>query len=304
MRIMRIILIGIGVALLAGILYLFVLYLDSDEETTEQLSPQLELAHMQVTNLSAERADMDMNVIIENPTPVDFNIDSLYYTVMIEGHEVARTTYPDPIHIEADQNTRVSFPFTVYYSRLQSLLDQLEEEGRDTVLYTIDATLFTDAVLLPDDQFDLKLEERLPLLRIPELRVTNLNIEDLDFSGAVIQVETYVVNENVFAVGFENMDYSLQVGDNQAIEGHKPEPLRIGAKDTALIRMPVEVNFGEMGRGLLDYIREGGDLPYFFSLNAKLVSDAEMLEESELAMTATGRLEELGEVAEEHVIEE
>lgn len=304
MKIVRIILIGIGVILLAALLYMFVISLVTDEELGEQAVPQLKLAQMQVTNLTADRADMDMNMVIENPAPVGLNIDSLYYTILIEGHEVTKTTYPDPLHIEANQNTRVSLPLTIYYDKLQSLLDQLEEEGRDTVVYTIDATIFTDAALIPDDQLNLQVEERLPLIRVPEVKVTDLSIEDLNFSGAVIQVETYIVNENVFALGFENMDYSFRVGDNEAIEGHRAEPVRIAAKDTAFIRVPVEVDFGEMGRGFIDYIREGGDLPYNYSLNARLVSDAEILEDSEIALNVTGTLEELGEVAEEHIREE
>jgi LEA14-like dessication related protein len=303
MRIMRIVLIGLGIVLVAGILYLFVLYLDSDEESTAQLSPQLELAQMRVTNFSVGRVDMNMNVNIKNPTAVSLHVDSLYYTVMIEGQEVASTIYPGPLHIQAGQDTRVSFPFTVYYSRLQSL-DQLEEEGRDTVLYTLNAVLFTDAELLPDDQFNLQLTERRPLPRVPEIKVADMNMEDPDNSGAVMQVKTYVVNENMFALELENMDYSLRVGDHQAMEGQKPESIRIAAKDTAFIQVPVELSSGKLAGKLQDDIRQGSDQAYFFSLNAKLLSDADMLEESELAMTTTGRLEELGGVDEEHVIEE
>lgn len=304
MRVGKVIIIGVGIILLAGIIYLAITFLGSDDGIKERVVPQLELAQMQVTNLTAERADMNMNVIIDNPAPVGLSIDSLDYTIFIEGQEVAKTTYPDPVQIEASQNTKVSLPLTVYYDKLQSVLDQLEEEGRDSVVYTINATLFTDADLIPDDRINLEVEERLPLVRIPEIKVTDLSIEDLDFSGAVIQVETYIVNKNVFAMGFEDMHYSLQLGDNEALEGHKPEPVRIEAKDTAVMRVPVELDFGEMGRGLLDYLREGGDLPYDFSLQTKLISDTHILEDSDMNMKVTGTLDELGEVVEGQMNEE
>lgn len=303
MRIVRIVLIGLGIVLVAGILYLFVLYLDNEEESTAQLSPQLELAQMRVTNFSVGRVDMDMNVNIKNPTAVNLHVDSLYYSVMIEGQEVAGTIYPDPLQIEAGQDRRVSFPFTVYYSRLQSL-DQWEEKGRGTVQYTLNVALFTDAELLPDNQFYLQLTERRPLPRVPEIKVADMKMEDSDNSGAVVQVETYVVNENVFALELENMDYSLRVGDYQAMEGQKPETIRIAAKDTAFMQVPVELSSGKLAGKLQDDIQQGNDRAYFFSLNAKLLSDADMLEESELAMTTTGRLEELGDVDEAQVIEE
>lgn len=298
------IIIGIGIVLLAGILYLAITFLGSDDGIKEQVVPHLEFADMQVTNLTAERADMDLNMIIDNPAPVGINIDSLYYTIFIEGYEVVKTTYPDPIQIEANQNTRVSLPLTIYYDKLQSVLVQLEEEGRDSVVYTINAILITDAALIPDDRIKLEVKKRLPLVRIPEIKVTDLNVENISFSGAVIQVETYVVNRNVFSMGFEDMHYSLILGDNEPVEGHKPEPVTIEAKDTAFIQVPVELDFGEMGRGLLDYIRKGGDLPYNFSLRTKLASDTHILEESEMNMQVTGTLDELGEVVEEQLNEE
>lgn len=303
MRVGKVIIIGIGIVILAGILYLAISFLGSDNGIKERVVPQLELADMQVTNLTAERADMDMNMIIDNPAPVGIKIDSLYYTIFIEGHEVASTTYPDPLQIESGQRTKVSLPLTVYYDKLQSLLDELEEEGRDTVQYTLDAILFIYAALIPDE-INLTVEERLPLVRIPDIRVTDLSIEDISLSGAVIQVATYVVNRNVFSMGFEDIHYSLVLGDNEPMEGHKPEPVRIEAKDTAFIQMPVELDFGNMGRGLLDYIREGGDLPYNFSLRTRLVSDAHMLEESEMNMQVTGTLDELGDVVEGQLNEE
>lgn len=298
MRIGKVVIIGVGIILLAGILYLTITFLGSDDGIKEQVVPQMEFADMQLTNLTADRADMDMNMIIDNPAPVGLNIDSLYYTIFIEGHEVVKTTYPDSLQIEANQNTRISLPLTIYYDKLQSVLDQLEEEGRDSVVYTIDATLFTDADLIPDDRINLEVEKRLPLVRIPDVKVTDLSIEDISFSGAVIQIETYVINRNVFSMGFEDMHYSLVLGENEPMEGYKPEPLTIEAKDTAFIQMPVELDFGDMGRGLLDYIREGSDLPYNFSLRTKLVSDTHILEESEMNMQVTGTLDELGDVVE------
>lgn len=107
----------------------------SDKDIKDKVIPQLQLAQMQVTNLTADQADVRVNMIIDNPAPVGLDIDSLYYTVFIEGNEVVKTTYPDPLHIEGSGNTTVSLPLTIYYDKLQSVLDKLEEEGRDSVVY-------------------------------------------------------------------------------------------------------------------------------------------------------------------------
>jgi LEA14-like dessication related protein len=300
----RAILIGVGIVLLAGILYLVINFQRSEKEVADYVVPQLEFAQMQLTNLTTERADMQMNMIIDNPAPVGLDIDSLHYTISIEGNEVVKTTYPDPLKIEASDTTMVSLPLTIYYDKLQSVLDKLEEEGKDSVVYKINATIFTDVAVIPKDKFNLKVEKRMPLIRVPEITVTDIGIKNLNFSGAVVQVEAYVVNENVFPIGFDNMHYSFQLEDNETMEGHKQETVKIQVKDSATISIPVEVNFKEMGKGLIDLIREGGDLQYDFSLRTKMVSDAHMLEDSEIRLNATGKLKDLTKVAKEQMSEE
>lgn len=298
------IMLGVGVLILAGALYLFINFQRSGKDVKEQVVPQLQLAQMQVTNLTADRAEIQMNMIIDNPTPVGLDIDSLYYTIYIEDNEVVKTTYPDPLHIEGSGNTTVSLPLTIYYDKLQSVLKKLEEEGKDSVVYKINAILHTDLALIPKDKFDLEVEKKMPLIRAPEIKVTDIRIDKLDFSGAVVQVEAFVVNENVYPLGFENMDYSFQIDDNETMEGHKSETVKVEAKDSTTIAIPVEVNFKEMGKGLIDLIKEGGDLQYTFNLRAKLVSDAHFLKEGEMTLNATGKLNELADVAKEQISEE
>lgn len=296
--------VGVGVVILAGALYLIINFQRSGKDVKEQVIPQLQLAQMQVTNLTADRANVRMNMIIDNPTPVGLDIDSLYYTVYIEGNEVVKTTYPDPLHIEGSGNTTVSLPLTIYYDKLQSVLKKLEEEGKDSVVYKVNAILHTDLALIPKEKFDLEVEKKMPLIRAPEIKVTDIRVDKLNFSGAVIQVKSFIVNKNVFSLGFENMDYSFQIEDNEIMEGHKSEKVKIEPKDSATIAIPVELNFKEMGKGLVDLIKEGGDLQYNFNLRTKLVSDAHFLEEGEMTLNATGKLNELAEVAKEQISEE
>ena len=289
----------IGVVLLSGLIYLIVRFQQSDKELADYVMPQLQLVQMQITSLTAERADMQMDVVIDNPAPMGLHIDSLYYIVSIEDNEVVESTYPDAVQIEANDTTTISLPLTIYYDTLQSVLDELEQQGKDSVIYKINATIFSDMDIIPKDKFDVEVEKLLPLIRIPEIDVTDLSVEDIGFSGATIVVEALVDNKNVFPFSFEDMHYSLQIEDNEAIEGTKTETVNIPAKDTAQVTIPVEIDFKEMGKGLIDLIRKGDDLTYDFILKTALVSDEHILQESEITLHATGSLEELKDVVKE-----
>ena len=295
----KIILSIIGVVLLFGLIYLIVRFQQSDKELADYVMPQIQLAQMQITSLTADRADMQLDVVIDNPAPMGLHIDSLYYIVSIEDNEVVASTYPDAVQIEANDTTTISLPLTIYYDTLQSVLEALEQQGKDSVVYKVNATIFSDMDIIPKDSFDVEVEKLLPLIRIPEINVTDLSVEDIGFSGATIVVEALVDNKNIFPFSFENIHYSLQIEDNEAIEGNKPEAINIPAKDTAQVTIPVEIDFGEMGKGLIDLIRKGDDLTYDFILKTVLISDEHILQESEITLHATGSLEELKDVVKE-----
>lgn len=105
--------------------FLVVMFLRSDKEIADYLIPQLLIAQIHLVNLSAERADMVMNITIDNPAPVGLNLNSLYYTISIEGYEVMESTYADSLQIDANDSTAFSLPLTVYNDKLMSLMDKI-----------------------------------------------------------------------------------------------------------------------------------------------------------------------------------
>lgn len=159
------------------------------------------------------------------------------------------TTYPDAVQLETNDTTTISLPLTAYYDTLESVLEALEQQGKDSVVYKINATIFSDMDIIPKGKFDVEVEKLLPLIRIPEINVTDLSVEDIGFSGTTLVMEALVNNKNVFPFGFEDMDYSLQIEDNEVIEGHKFGVINVSAKDTAQVTIPVEIDFWEMGKG-------------------------------------------------------
>ncbi len=69
---------------LAGGIYLVLKYKRADKsgkKIADYVVPELKMAQMQLTNLTAERADLEMKMIIDNPAPIGIKIDSLFYII-------------------------------------------------------------------------------------------------------------------------------------------------------------------------------------------------------------------------------
>ena len=287
-------------ALLAGGVFLAIKMKKSDKKIADYVVPELKMGQMQVTNLTAEKADMKMNMLIDNKAPVGFSIDSLFYTVSIAGQEVARTTYPDSLRLEARDSTTVELPLTLYHDKLADVLKGLEKQGRDSATYTVNATIFTDMALIPKDKLNIKLEKRLPLIRIPEIHVTDIKMKDVGLRGATMVVETSIKNENGFPIRFSDMNYRVQVDNNGWMEGSKPGTVNIPAKGATTMTIPMDIKLKEMGKNALDLIRKGTDVHYDFRMNTKLASDAQVLKESKIALNSSGKLKTVVDAVKEH----
>jgi LEA14-like dessication related protein len=293
----------IGLAMLAGIIYVAVQFVRSDKSLAERVVPEIHIAHTQLTNLTAERADMKMTMIVDNPAPVGIKIDSLYYTISIEGNEVTKTTYPDSLIIEASDSATVSLPLTVYYDRLGSVLKALEKQGRDSATYRVDAVLYSNNPMIPVKKINLDVEKELPLVKIPDIKLKGIKVENLTTAGVTLQVETFMNNENVFPIGFEDMSYRMQIEGHEWMEGQKPGKVKIPAHDSATFTVPIELTFKEMGKSLVELIRKGDDLQYSFDMQTKMVSDVQMLEDSKMSFNSSGKVKTLVDVAKEQLSE-
>ncbi|QNF33755.1 LEA type 2 family protein [Adhaeribacter swui] len=292
----------IGLIILAAIIaviFAVVKFKKSDKEVADYIVPKLSFRQMQLTNLTQNRADVKMRMIIDNPAPIGFKIDSLYYTISIADQEVARTTYPDTLRLKAKDSTELTLPLTLYYDKLKDLTDRLANQGQDSVQYQINATIFSATKLLPKDEFNLKVEKKLPLITVPDVKITNLKVNDLKLKGATMQVEAAVRNRNVFPISFKDLAYTVQIEDNEPVEGNKPGIVKIPAKGSANFTIPVKLTFKEMGKTVLDFIREGKDLNYNVKLKTELTSESDVIKDSKINLNATGKLKTLMDAAKE-----
>ncbi len=277
-------------AVIIGVAFAVFKFKQSDKEVADYIVPKLSFQQMQLTNLTPERADVKMRMIIDNPAPIGFKIDSLFYIISIADQEVARTTYPDTLRLKAKDSTELTLPLTLYYDKLKDVTDRLANQGQDSVVYRVNATIFSTTKLIPKDKFNLKVEKKLPLVTVPDVKITNIKVNDLKLKGATMEVEAAVRNRNVFPISFKDLAYSVQIEDNEAVEGNKPGIVKIPAKGSSSFTIPVQLTFKEMGKTVIDIIREGKDVNYKVNLKTELTSESDIIKNSRINLNTTGKL--------------
>jgi LEA14-like dessication related protein len=94
---------------------------------------------------------------------------------------------------------------------------------------------------MPKDKFNLKVEKRMPRIRIPEIHVTGIKMKDVGLKGATMVIETSIQNDNIFPIRFADMHYRVQVDNNGWMDGSKPGTIHIPAKGASTMSIPVDI---------------------------------------------------------------
>jgi LEA14-like dessication related protein len=100
-----------------------------------------------------------------------------------------------------------------------------------------------------------------PTVEQPEIWLESVRVASLGLTGGVVDVRLSVHNPNRFVVQARGLTYDFQIRDPEGdrwvpfTEGRLDEPLRVGARDTLEVRVPVEFSYrglGEAWRALID----------------------------------------------------
>lgn len=102
-----------------------------------------------------------------------------------------------------------------------------------------------------------------PRVQQPQVWLQGARLASLGISGGVVDVRLSVHNPNGFAVETRGLTYDLALRDPDAEEwvdftdGRIDEPLRVGARDTLEVVVPVEFSYRGLGRAMRSLIEQG-----------------------------------------------
>jgi LEA14-like dessication related protein len=287
--------IALAVLVLIIILIIFLAtnYMRSGKNGAELLLPELKIASIQILDLDSEKAVANMQMQLDNPL-IGIHVDSLYYTMYIEGKEVIRSTYPAPFDLPSDSNAVLSLPITIYYDKLIPLLETLEKKGIDSVTYKVTTVAYTNYLL--KKKMVIETERYLPLIKIPKIAIENIRVHKLGVSNTAVSISIALYNPNVFAFGFKDMNYKVRINEDNTIEGNMPESVWAPARDTTKFTIQSDIDLKDAAENIVDYLLKPAKSSYTIRSEMKIISKHEMIENSKMILTASGTLKEIKEI--------
>lgn len=277
----------------AGI-YAWLQYRQSQEEPYGTfLVPRLEWSRFVFKEIGPDKTTLDFEMIIDNPMPVGFTIDSFTYEVSIADYAVFRSTYPKTIDFEGNDSNFIMLPITMYMDTLTYVLDSLKMSGTDSTMYGVKGYFYAEIPLLDERKFEYDQEVKAPLYKMPVTRIKDWHLKDLDLGETELVFDLEIQNYNVFPYEFKNIEYEIDLGNNMVFDGALMDKVMVGARDTSLISMPVHIDNSELLDAAWEYIKKGDDIRYDFWSRMEQVGKSNAIKDSPMILRARGRLSEV-----------
>lgn len=108
-----------------------------------------------------------------------------------------------------------------------------------------------------------------PAIEEPDVRLTGVRIAGLGLQGGLLYAQVEIENPNGFGISAVRVDYDIELSDvDEAGDGWIPlaagtftDPIRVDARGTSVIEVPVEFRYAGLG-GALRSILETGTFQY------------------------------------------
>lgn len=219
--------------------------------------PTASFDKMTIQEMSLFDATLLFTFTVNNPNPLGVTVQKGTYDLNIEGASAASGTIDKQIRLEPGGSGLVELPVHVSFMDFFSSVMALARQ--DEAAYTLSGSFDVMG-------FDIPYETSgtFALPDFPQISVEALNIRNLSFSGAAIDIVLAVTNPNAFALAIDQLDYALDVGGMPILAG-VTEPMREMEKNERMnISVPMEINFISMGRSAMNLLNKN-TAPYEIS---------------------------------------
>ncbi len=250
--------------------------------------PELSVEEVRLTGLSFEALSLAIDVGIANPNPIAVPLAGFDYDFQIAGESFLTGEDSRQQSIAAKGRSTVQIPLKIPFKKLYAAFQKLA--GADSVDYQLAAGLRFDLPLVGATRIPVKTSGRLPLLKIPKVRVGKLKVKKLSFTRADLALQVVIDNANPFAFVIEKMRYDLEVNGAPWARGLTTETQTVNEKGTTTLAIPVSLDLARTGREVYSLLRGNRELKYRLNGALDIKSSLDLLGRVSLPVDRSGTI--------------
>ena len=244
-------------------------------------NPQVSFENVKLTGLSFEKADLMFDLKVINPNDFNITLSGFDYDLLINQNSFLSGKQNKGIAVKANDFSIVQIPLSLKYMDLYDTYKSFEND--DVLKYTLKTGILFDIPMLGKVRIPVSKSGELPSLKLPTISFKSIKLDNLGFSGADLTLEIGVDNPNAMNLLLNKMDYNLNVNGNQWASGIAAEKINVKEKGESTLKIPVKLDFLQMGTTAYQLLQGNSDLKIEFKGNADMNSSLELLKNFDIS---------------------
>jgi LEA14-like dessication related protein len=257
------------------------------QEATNIQSPKAEITNVRLDNLDLEKIGLLLDLRVNNPNALGIRLSKLDYDFIVESNSLMKGVLEKGLQVAARSSEQISLPLALQLANLWQAIQQVAQQ--DHFRYTLDFRLTFALPVLGNVELPLQKSGELPVLRLPTIKVVGLKPKELSLSRANLELALQVSNPNFFSLLLNQFNYDFRVDNRSWANGKNDQPLRLDAKQGNEVRIPISLNFLEMGTALYRLIRSRDVVNYQLTGQFDFGSSEPFLKSLKLPVDLSGR---------------
>jgi LEA14-like dessication related protein len=250
--------------------------------------PTAEVVGVEIESVTFEQASLRLDVKVVNPNGIGIELAGFDYRLLVENAEVVRGKVDRRVSFPAGGSSVVPVPVTVRYENLIATVRALAD--KDESPYQVTVGLSFALPVLGTVRIPVENKGTLPVTRVPAVRVTSLRLDRMTLQGASLVLGLEISNPNGFGLGLASLEYRFAVSGRDWASGTSRRTSNIGARGSGQVDIPIDLDFGAVGRSVADVLAGRNPLAYALSARLGLSTTLPLLKNATVPIELNGQI--------------
>jgi len=237
--------------------------------------PTASVIDAKMTGLSFSQADLLFDIKIDNPNNVAISLAGLDYGLQINKNSLFSGTKNDALNIDAKGFSTIQIPLSLKYEDIYKTVKTLTSQDKSS--YTFNGGVSFDLPVLGKFRIPLSKTGELPLLRLPKIKVKDISMKSLSWSGAEMQLDIAVKGNGGLNLLVDKLSYGLNIAGKKWVGGDVTKKISVNSLGEKVVSVPFKLDFLSMGKAVYDIATGDAELNYNFDGDMNISSDHPLL---------------------------
>jgi len=255
---------------------------------TQVQKPSASITDVKLSGLSFDKADLQFKISVDNPNNMAINLTGFNYDLFLNDNPFLNGVKNDPLTVDASNSSSFTLPVSLGYKKIYDTFKSLQ--NADSLQYKLDLDIGFELPVLGNTRIPVSTSGHLPTMKLPQVKLNALKLDNLGFTGAKMVLELAVSNPNSWSLDLNKLSYALKISGNEWLSGITPKSAKIRKNQNNIIQIPFSLNFLEVGRSVYNILNGNQKLDYSLSGAADLESSLPLVGKFNLPFQKDGKI--------------